>query len=306
MRRFQSILAQIDTSRNLQPVLDAAVVLVDRHQAKLTVVDVVPEFAWPARLTVPEVDQMRGTLADQKRRRLSELVAPLAARGIDVQSRVLMGRTSTRLIEEVQTGGHDLLVRITKGVHSRRTGFLGTTGLQLLRHCSCPVWLVKAEQAVKPTQILAAVDVSSSDTAHRKLNARILEVAATMADAEQCALDVIFAWTIYGENVLREHLRPEEFEQLERSTSADHQCAMDALLRDEGVTISPDRIHLVRGDASSEIPRFVQTRRVDLLVMGTVARRGAAGWLLGNTAERIFDKVNCSLLAVKPDDFPLS
>jgi nucleotide-binding universal stress UspA family protein len=37
--------------------------------------------------------------------------------------------------------------------------------------------------------------------------------------------------------------------------------------------------------------------------MGTVSRTGVAGLLIGNTAEKLLQKVNCSVLAVKPDDF---
>jgi nucleotide-binding universal stress UspA family protein len=303
MKRFHKILAQIDTSHSMQPVLDAALVIARRFEASLTVVDVVPEFTWPARLTVPKGEELRGMLAEQKRRRLTEIVAPyLNNKGLHITTRVLMGRTSSRLIDEVQTGGHDLVMRLTKGVHSRRTGVLGTTGLQLLRYCPCAVWLVKPEQLPKPTHIVAAVDVGSADEAHRRLNATIVDTAASLAAAEDCSLSILHAWSIYGENVLREHLKPEEFEDLERTTLADHQRAMDELMRSQGVTLGAEHIHLVRGDAGLEIPRFVQQGRVDLLVMGTVARRGAAGWFLGNTAERVFDKVNCSLLAVKPQD----
>jgi len=37
--------------------------------------------------------------------------------------------------------------------------------------------------------------------------------------------------------------------------------------------------------------------------MGTVGRSGIKGVLLGNTAERILDRCDCSILTVKPDDF---
>ncbi len=302
MPRFQSILAQIDTSRTLNSVLDAAVVMADRHAARLTLVDVVPEFAWPARLALPDADRIRGQLAEQKKRRLTELAEPLISRGLDVQTRVLLGRTSTRLIEEVRENGHDLVMRLTKGVHSRRGGFLGTTGLQLLRHCPCPVWLIKPEQPPKVARIVAAVDVGATDDAHRQLNERILAYAKSVAEAQQCPLSVIFVWTIYGENVLREHMKPEEFEELERASAADHQVAMDRLLAACDLALSPDDVHLLRGDAITEIPKFVEQHRVDLLVMGTIARRGVAGWFLGNTAELVFDRANCALLAVKPGE----
>jgi nucleotide-binding universal stress UspA family protein len=42
---------------------------------------------------------------------------------------------------------------------------------------------------------------------------------------------------------------------------------------------------------------------VDLIVMGTVARIGIPGLIIGNTAESIFEQVKCSVLAIKPDGF---
>ena len=38
----------------------------------------------------------------------------------------------------------------------------------------------------------------------------------------------------------------------------------------------------------------------DLLVMGTVARSGVKGLVIGNTAEKILDHVDCSVLTLKP------
>jgi nucleotide-binding universal stress UspA family protein len=37
--------------------------------------------------------------------------------------------------------------------------------------------------------------------------------------------------------------------------------------------------------------------------MGTVARTGIAGWITGNTAEKVLGVANCSVLAIKPPDF---
>jgi len=37
--------------------------------------------------------------------------------------------------------------------------------------------------------------------------------------------------------------------------------------------------------------------------MGTVARTGIPGLIIGNTAESILSDIDCSLLAVKPEGF---
>jgi universal stress protein E len=58
-----------------------------------------------------------------------------------------------------------------------------------------------------------------------------------------------------------------------------------------------------RGEPEAVIPQFVVDHGVDLIVMGTVARRGIPGLLIGNTAERILRKRPCSVLPVKPDGF---
>ncbi|MFT5527465.1 MAG: hypothetical protein ACI9HK_005447, partial [Pirellulaceae bacterium] len=52
-----------------------------------------------------------------------------------------------------------------------------------------------------------------------------------------------------------------------------------------------------------EITRLAEELKIELLVMGTVCRSGVAGFFIGNTAERVLDQVNCSILAVKPSKF---
>jgi nucleotide-binding universal stress UspA family protein len=37
--------------------------------------------------------------------------------------------------------------------------------------------------------------------------------------------------------------------------------------------------------------------------MGTVCRTGIPGLIIGNTAERVLDVVDCSVLTVKPEGF---
>jgi len=49
------------------------------------------------------------------------------------------------------------------------------------------------------------------------------------------------------------------------------------------------------------VSRGVQDEtKIDILIMGTVARTGISGFIIGNTAENILQKIDCSLLALKP------
>ena len=63
------------------------------------------------------------------------------------------------------------------------------------------------------------------------------------------------------------------------------------------------QMHLLKGNAKDEIPRLAGELQVDLIVMGTLARAGIPGFIMGNTAETILNRIDCSVLAVKPEGF---
>ena len=48
---------------------------------------------------------------------------------------------------------------------------------------------------------------------------------------------------------------------------------------------------------------YADKNGIDLIVMGTIGRSGLSGLLIGSTAEKVIDQVNCSVLTIKPDNF---
>ena len=63
------------------------------------------------------------------------------------------------------------------------------------------------------------------------------------------------------------------------------------------------RTHLPKGPAGEVIPALARELKTDIVVMGTVARTGIPGMIIGNTAESVLSQLDCSVLAVKPPDF---
>jgi len=62
--------------------------------------------------------------------------------------------------------------------------------------------------------------------------------------------------------------------------------------------------HLPRSESPARaIVKLARSKKIDLLVMGTVCRTGVAGFFIGNTAEKVLSEVNCSVLTVKPQGF---
>lgn len=60
---------------------------------------------------------------------------------------------------------------------------------------------------------------------------------------------------------------------------------------------------LLKGEPEDLIPATITDTKIDILIMGTVARTGISGFIIGNTAENILQKIDCSLLALKPQGF---
>jgi nucleotide-binding universal stress UspA family protein len=62
-------------------------------------------------------------------------------------------------------------------------------------------------------------------------------------------------------------------------------------------------VHLRHGLPVEVIPRMAAELAADAIVMGTAARRGIAGFLAGNTAERVVHRSDRSVLIVKSPGF---
>jgi len=89
-----------------------------------------------------------------------------------------------------------------------------------------------------------------------------------------------------------------------------HAQRLDELMREAGARLGADamdylkpQLHLLKGSARKEIPALAKRLQVDCIVMGTVARTGVRGFIMGNTAETILEQIDCSVLAIKPPGF---
>ena len=186
--------------------------------------------------------------------------------------------------------------------------------MQLLRNCPCPVWLTRAEENSNYACILAAVDFNPDipDAIDQNLNQQILELSSSLALSDFAALHLVHVWDALGEMIVSlwsDNPNEASMAYVEGVRSS-HERALHQLrqqLRDHIGTeaynhLSP-QFHLRRGTASRVIPEMVKELQADLVVMGTVARTGIAGLLIGNTAEAILEQLQCSVLAIKPDGF---
>ena len=299
----KTILLAIDTGRLSVPVIERAARLAELNQAQLLIADGLPQLNWAQKLSWTDSEHVHELLLREKTARLKKLAASLRRRKLNVRYRVLVGRTSEELIRQVLRSKCDLLIRETKGQHSLRAGLFGSTAMELLRACPCPVWLVNTAHEGPVRRIVAAVDTNPEKAMHPELDESIVRTAMSLATTFEAQLDLLHVWSVYGERMVRDYKKSHEFEELQGMMHREHGECLKKLAERTGFAGGTERTHLVRGDATLEIPKFVSEHDTDLLVMGTLARTGVSGFLMGNTSELVLNQVNCSVLALKPPGF---
>jgi len=315
MKRFKDILCVVEAGEACEPALERAVTLAENNHASLTVVDVTERVVTGIGKPEggPTSADLQAAMVGVQAQVLEILVNPYRKR-IKIKTKVLVGTPFLEIIREVLHNGRDLVIKIPE-TQDWLDRLFGSDDMHLLRKCPCPVWLIKPQAPKAYRCILAAVDVGDDYPpaeleSRRMLNRRILEIASSLALADFAELHVVHAWYAVGESTMRMRTPEEQVTDYVEQVGRHHAASLNAFLHDVASSQGQDaldflkpRTHLVKGWARKEIPALAKRIEADLIVMGTVARTGVPGFIMGNTAETILNQIDCSVLAIKPPGF---
>jgi nucleotide-binding universal stress UspA family protein len=184
-------------------------------------------------------------------------------------------------------------------------GCFGSTIAHLIRKCPAPVWAVRGVGSGLPARIAVAIE-ADPEVGHRAFDRKLAETALAVAGLCESELHVLHAFApTPSAHTLRHRAGLSDAEVgavLGRMRAKRHQW-LEALLEGRSPAARPCFLRILDGEPGVEIPREVARLSIELLVLGTVGRSGLAGMLIGNTAEEILRRVDCSVLALKPDGF---
>lgn len=298
MQDFRTILLDVDATAALHPAFTQACDLAAQSGARLTVVDVMEDVPQDAKQVI--TSKIERELIDHRLEALRKLAKSRS--DVEIDTAVLRGKPAISLIREVLRSDHDLVIR-SHGrdlVPSRAFGSIDT---QLLRECPCPVWLLGPEERSEPGHILVTVDVESDVPDAGELNRHIIDIALTLGEVERARITVLYVWALFGQRLLKSHMQNDQYKEALESNRRSATGALDALIDEFGTRAADVRRVCINGEPGLEIPEFATTHGADLVVMGTVARSGVAGFLMGNTAETVLRALKGSVIAVKPPSF---
>jgi len=314
MKRFTNILLIAGGDNWREIALERAVSLAEENQADLTVVDALELSKDLQVIGINKLEELTSEIVGKRLLQLDNMVQHVQDR-VAIQTRVIQGTVFLEIIREVLRNNYDLVMKMSGGRRRITKLLFDSTDMHLLRKCPCPVWITKPGEHVQYRRVLAAVDVEPENNGQQKnaLNKQILEMASSLALSEFGELHIIHAWMRNGHTIFDgigsgfDDAEVEEWgekiQQTHRSWLDEQKWQLENTLGKDTMDHLAPQLYLIEGETCGVITGFVEKKKIDVVVMGTVARTGISGFFMGNTAESILNTIDCSVLAVKPPGF---
>jgi universal stress protein E len=144
--------------------------------------------------------------------------------------------------------------------------FLADSKWALLRQAKRPVMLVRIGASDLREKVLAAVNMQADDELHQALNQRILENAKLMAEHYGAELHVV--------NAYRESINYPDRGGLVRKAVTDSSF-----------------VHVQQGSAEYVVAQVADEINADIVVIGTMAKKGFMEFIRGSTSERVLNRL---------------
>jgi universal stress protein E len=295
--------------------LDRAVHVTKSVSGKLTLAAVVKPSRSQVLITRDsfDLDEVERLLVEDRKRRLEEMAETIDHSGLEIATRVLVGDPVNAIIRAVTKEGFDFVAKTPDPSHGIRQHLFGSVDMRLMRACPCTVAIGRPKPEGYSGNAVAAIDYDDDDETKKRLNREILDAVSFAIGAAYSEVHVVHAWSLYGETLLasgRGKMPPERFQQALEKEEIRREEWFVSLIDDYRATLSADEasrftptLELRRGDPKIIIPERVNELDADVLAMGTVGRAGISRFVIGNTAEAILHRVNCSVEAYKPEGF---
>ncbi|MCA9015007.1 MAG: universal stress protein [Planctomycetaceae bacterium] len=291
-------LVAADLNEQTAEAVERAIWLASMFDARLEFFAAIDLSAHTKHLLEEDRAHLTNNVEDEAHKVMSGLIEQAKEHGVESSSKVAIGAPWREIILEVIKNKHDMVLVGTRP-HGFTGRLFGGTVMNLFRQCPCPVFAVKKDEEPDVPEIVVASDLSevSSDILHFIVSAaQVADMKIHLVHAIDTQLDQRLKGLGVGEETLKK-CAADIMEEVENELN-------EQLAQTDYRTLSYGvQVHVLEGSPDVAIPAFIEEHNVNLLAMGTLARSGISGFFIGNTAERMLEKVKCSVLTFKPSDF---
>lgn len=301
---YKKILVVANLHIEEQPGLKRAIDIARRQPiSKITVFLTTYDFSYDMTsiLSKDERDAMRAGILSQKRKWIEKICQPYIDEGFAIE---IVTKWHNRPYEAILKYAHfhhyDLIIKTTRKHETLDTILYTPTDWHLIRKSDCPLLLVKNAPFPEHSNIVAAIDVSTDNEESIAFNQKILRKAQKIAELLHGRVYLANAYPTTPSAI---SVELPEFDPIayQEAIKTHHSNELKALA--QKFDIPSERVIVEEGLPSKAIARIAERVDAKLVVMGTQGRTGLAAAFIGNTAEAIIDRLNCNLLALKPDGY---
>ncbi len=173
----------------------------------------------------------------------------------------------------------------------------------LLRDAPVPVLLGRDRSWASHPRLAVALNPFHLKDEPEELDLQLLGLAHRLVRLLDGELHVVHTFSTLPQAAIFDEHRVIDFERLQTDVRAEHQARMSALLAPFSGEAGAPELHLLEGELHQTLPAFCHQQQIDLLLMGNIERSLLEHLLLGSSAERVLDRLECDLLVLKPQDF---
>ena len=283
MKLLEKILVATDFSPGADDAVQTAVFVAKQFHSEIVLLHVVPGTS---KRYSQAVDMIRTSVEEE----LHDVENRIRAEGIEVvQAVVDFGVPFDRISRCAnQRDVNVIIMGARKGADDGPRG-LSTMAAEVRRNASKPVWIVKPGTAPALNKILCPVDFSDA-------SGRALQNAIHLSRGFQAELTVLtVAPCLLGP---QESMSKTAAEAKELGVPQE-QVLLNRFVQDFDFHNVNLKKLIRKGKPHGEILKVVGEMKSDLLVMGSVGRKGLARMLMGGVARKVAREMPCSTITVK-------
>ena len=283
MKAYKKFLVALDLHDDVKTVLTQAIFLAKRYEAEIHVVHVLP-FVYTS---IPYAYDFQSEMEKEAERRLNQIKEEIQYDSLTFH--LLTGSPKHEILELAKSLHVDLLIVGSHGKHGVQL-LLGSTANSILHGAVCDVLTIRIDYSGRKEAHGAYRHlVVASDLRHD--GRKVLDCAETLAREFNASWEVVHVVpdeatlaSVYVPNI-EEDLAKQAKKQMKDLATEYH--------------LAPSQVHVLRGEAKSEIGEYVEASKADLLIVGSHGRPLIQSAFLGSTANALLHGAKQDVLVVK-------
>jgi universal stress protein E len=288
---MQSILAIADPIDQEQLALAKAIDFAEKTGASIHLVCFCYDYLDVLAEDQAEFGKLKDILMSRRLDFFNKKIAEIDAKNLTIKIEVIWEKDITPwVIEHTKNVNYDLLI---KTGHRSEDLFYTPTDWQLFRDSAAPVYIISNQATKKKKVVLVALDMATKLEEKKVLNKALIEagfkLSVQVGGELHCCHAIKIPALVKDLDLIDvpAHLHRKEVEIMSRLNEFQ-----------EEYDLPETSLHVLHSNPEKSIPALARKLKADCVIIGCVGRKGIAGKLIGNTAEKVIHNLKSDLMVI--------